>query len=129
MFDRANSVRIAICGACVTMLLLALARMPYAYYQFLRWAVCATGVWLCFGAAKSKAPWLAFVYAIVAVFYNPIAPFAMKRASWEVVNVIIVVVLLGGFVIQIWLNHRDAKHGRLPQGTAAKDGIMEDRQE
>lgn len=114
------------CGACIAMLLLALGRMPYAYYQFLRWVVCVSAVWLCVNSAKSKVPWLAFVFALVAVFYNPITPFAMKRRSWEVVNVMTLVILLLGFAILTLLDYRTATQDRLgkdaqPQGAPSQE--------
>ena len=73
---------------------------------------------------RANATWLALVYALLAVVYNPIAPFHMRRASWEVVNVLTVLMLLFAFAAMPWMENRQGGGGSRgspssPSGPAA----------
>lgn len=76
------------CGSVALMCLLALTSMPYGYYTFLRWAVCAAsttvGVLLvCSG--RSRLALLAWGFAII---YNPVFRVTMDREAWRIFNVV-----------------------------------------
>ena len=60
----------------------------YVYHQILRWVVCATGILEAFVVVKEKTKWAAWGYGIVAVLFNPLIPFYMKRETWLIIDVV-----------------------------------------
>lgn len=78
----------AIVIAPVVMLLIALAPLPYGYYQLLRLVVAVCGIWIAYFAWQhGKADWAIVLCATVLVF-NPIAPIHFDRQTWSVLNVV-----------------------------------------
>ncbi len=75
------------CGVAVAMLLGALGRWPYGYYQLLRLVTCGAAV---YGAYVShslgKTGWL-WAFVFVAVLFNPIIPVYLTREIWRPMNV------------------------------------------
>lgn len=64
------------------MLIVAILYLPYAYYMFLRFAVCF-GVIYCFAKERDLLQaWEKVVYIIIAIIFNPFLPFYMDRGSW-----------------------------------------------
>lgn len=72
----------------VVLLLLALLPLPYGYYVFLRWAVCAAAVWMAWRTLRwrrdSIGGWLMIGCALL---YNPFARVPLEREVWMAVNV------------------------------------------
>jgi hypothetical protein len=78
------------------LLLIAVLRMPYGYYVFMRWfvtAACVYGAWFASESGKQGWTWL---LGAAALLFNPILPFRMHRADWAVFDVIGSAVLLVG---------------------------------
>jgi hypothetical protein len=70
------------------MLLLALLAWPYGYYILLRWVVAGAAgyaAWWAFRHSKFIWPW---PLGALAILFNPIAPFHMTRADWQVFDLI-----------------------------------------
>ena len=68
----------------IAFLLIAVARMPYAYYTFTRIVICGSASFL---AAVSwidggKNRFWAVVFALVAILFNPLIPVYLKRETW-----------------------------------------------
>ncbi|MDR1509745.1 MAG: hypothetical protein LBS53_08905 [Synergistaceae bacterium] len=56
---------------------------PYVYFQILRWATCICAVLYALRAAESNSKPTAYIFAAIALFFNPIIPFHMKRQAWQ----------------------------------------------
>jgi hypothetical protein len=81
------------------LLLLAILRMPYGYYVFMRWlvtAACAYGAWFAYEGGTHIWTWL---LGAAALLFNPIIPFQMHRADWVPFDLIGAVVLLSGALV------------------------------
>ena len=50
--------------------------------------MCATGILEAFVVVKEKTKWAAWGYGIVAVLFNPLIPFYMKRETWLIIDVV-----------------------------------------
>ena len=75
-------------------LLGALGGWPYAYYQLLRWVVCGVGAYSAYVAyTKGRTGW-AWVFGVIAVLFNPIAPFTFARGTWQLFDVAVVIPFL-----------------------------------
>ncbi|MSU74591.1 hypothetical protein EXS57_02315 [Candidatus Kaiserbacteria bacterium] len=68
-------------------LLIALGSHPYSYYQILRWVVSASAAYTAYNAYQGQQTGWAWVFAIVAVLFNPIAPITMARETWQLFDV------------------------------------------
>jgi hypothetical protein len=76
------------------LLFAALGRHAYDYYTVLRWVACGVVAFTAFQAAQiKKFGWL-FVFVIVAIVLNPIAPLHLKRGTWAIVDAAAAVLLL-----------------------------------
>jgi len=72
----------------ILFLLLALLPLPYAYYQFLRWAVtisCVTHLVVSLRQLKAAA---SLIFVVIALVFNPIEPFFLSRATWVIIDIV-----------------------------------------
>ena len=77
------------------LLLLAITRMPYGYYLFMRWIVCAVCVYGAWAAYQDRRHTWTRLLVAAAVLFNPIIPFRMHRAEWVPFD-------LAGALLLIW---------------------------
>lgn len=69
------------------MLLLAIPSMwPYGYYQLLRWIVSLTVIFNAYGTYKLNSRGWTVVMIIVAIIFNPIAPLALTKGMWILID-------------------------------------------
>lgn len=76
------------------MLLIALARLPYGYYVFMRWVVCAACAYGAWVASEEKQGIWVWVLGGLALLFNPIFPFRMHRADWQIFDAVGAVIML-----------------------------------
>jgi hypothetical protein len=70
------------------MLFVAMGKRPYAYYQIMRWVVCAVAVFVAYNAWTFKRAWALWMFGFVAVLFNPLVPIHMKRDTWQVIDLL-----------------------------------------
>lgn len=70
------------------MSLIALAPLPYGYYQTLRVVVAFCGIWIAYHAWQERKVTLALALGAVIIVFNPIAPVHFDRSTWTVLNVV-----------------------------------------
>jgi len=73
--------------ASIFMLLGALGKHPYSYYQLLRLIVCGTAAWGWYSAAKQNSERWVIVFATLAIEY------------WAIIDVIAAVVLFSSLFL------------------------------
>jgi len=72
----------------------ALSRHPYGYYTLLRWVVCGVAGYTAYISNRSnRLPWTWF-FGILALFFNPIIPVKLDRATWANIDVAVGIALL-----------------------------------
>jgi hypothetical protein len=78
-----------------TLLILALANLPYGYYQFLRIAVFVSAGVLAWRIAKAEGmvTWV-YVMAGLALLFNPIFIIHFQRDEWAWIDVVSALVFL-----------------------------------
>ena len=77
----------------ILMLVWAHADNPYGYYQILRWVIAGvTGYSAYLAHEHEKIAWT-WIFGIIAVLYNPIAPIHLDRATWSVIDLIIAAII------------------------------------
>ena len=76
------------------MLLLCLADMPYGFYTLVRFASAFAFAYLSYDYFKSKKDGLGFVFAALALLFQPFFKFALGRTIWNIVDVIVAIGLV-----------------------------------
>lgn len=69
--------------------------LPYGYFTFLRFVVCAIGFYLTFNIyEENKESLLVWIYGGIAVLFNPIIPIHLERETWWIIDLIVGVIFL-----------------------------------
>ena len=80
------------------LLLLCLADMPYGFYQLVRFIAAGAFAFLSYDYFKAKKEGLGFVFAALALLFQPFFKIALGRLVWNIVDVIVAV---GLFILLI----------------------------
>ncbi len=76
------------------MLLGALAKWPYGYYQLLRFVVCGVSVYTAFMAYGWQKIWAMWLFGFVALLFNPLIPIHLSRELWQPIDVICAILFI-----------------------------------
>jgi hypothetical protein len=76
------------------MLLIALAPMPYAYYEILRIVVFGTFGYLSYTAVKHRHHVSVVLLTLPALIFNPIIPLHFDKIAWAFIDVSAAVALI-----------------------------------
>lgn len=79
--------------ACL-LLLIAIAPMPYGYYQFLRIAVAIVAGMTAFSIFETNKNLSLYVFVAIAILYNPIIIIHFDKATWTPINIITALMFL-----------------------------------
>ena len=80
------------------MLFLALTRMPYEYYQILRWVVCGVSAYTAFLASEMALNGWMWLFIVIAIMFNPIVPVHMTRDAWAWIDATVALLI----IVSIW---------------------------
>ena len=79
---------LAIAIVPAAMMLIAIASLPYGYYQLLRLVVAVCGLWIAYVAWQDhKVAW-ALAIGVTVLVFNPLVPVHFDRQTWSVLNVV-----------------------------------------
>ena len=81
------------------MLVIALADLPYGYYTLLRIVVCAVGAYGAYSAYNAGRRGWMWVFAGMAVLFNPIIPVYLDRETWSVIDILAAVTFLSSIAV------------------------------
>lgn len=82
------------------LMLICLAPMPYGYFQLVRFvAMVAFGVMAYQYYMKQKTV-ATVIFVVLALLFQPIYKIALGRATWNVIDVLVAVLLIGLFVLE-----------------------------
>ncbi len=70
------------------LLIVAVFSLPYGYYQFLRWATCATAVYIAVMSYKWDKKWATWLFGAIAILFNPLFPIYLTKEIWRPINVV-----------------------------------------
>ena len=76
------------------LLLLCLMDMPYGFYELVRFGAAAAFAYLSYDYFKSKNDGLGFIFAALALLFQPFLKIALGRAIWNAIDVIVAVGLI-----------------------------------
>jgi hypothetical protein len=64
-------------------LFVGIGQHPYGYYEFLRWAACASAFYAAYRSYHAKHSGWAIIFGILGVLFNPIFPFYLAQSTWQ----------------------------------------------
>lgn len=70
------------------MLFIAMAELPYGYYQILRFVICGISIYVAIEANERKNPTWVWTMVVMAILFNPLIPIRFKKEDWQVVDCI-----------------------------------------
>ncbi len=76
------------------LLLLCLMDMPYGFYILVRFSAAASFAYLSYDYFKSKSEGLGFLFAALALLFQPFIKIALGRTMWNIVDVIVALILI-----------------------------------
>lgn len=71
------------------LLILCLFDMPYAFYTLVRFAAMAAFAYLSYEYFKAKSDGMGFLFAVLAVLFQPFFKIALGRTVWNIVDIAI----------------------------------------
>jgi len=87
--------------------LICLAKMPYGYYQLVRFIALVGFVYLSFKNFEEGNKLLSYVFAALAILFQPLLKIDLGRTIWNIVDVIVSI----GLIISLFLNPK--KHNSI----------------
>lgn len=104
------AVKYWIAEAAVVVLALVAFRKDnhYSYYIFLRWAACPLFCWIAWKAYSNCGMALAVAAGVMAVIYNPLLRVTMSRSTWEIVNLVMIVIAVWSAVLCVTRGSKEA---------------------
>jgi len=73
---------------------ICLAELPYGYYQFVRFAALIGFVFLSYHSYENKDKTFAFIFAALAILFQPLIKISLGREVWNIVDVVVGVALI-----------------------------------
>mgnify|MGYP000492405990 CR=1 FL=1 len=70
------------------MLFGALGNWPYEYFTLLRWVTCGAAIFVAYHVHDPERQWIAWLFGIIALLFNPIFPVYLSREIWAPIDVI-----------------------------------------
>ena len=84
------------------MLFIALGHLPYGYYTLLRFVVCGCAAFVAFVGYSGGKIWATWLFAFVAVLFNPIIKINFHKDAWQVFDFICAILFIVGlFVVRL----------------------------
>jgi hypothetical protein len=71
------------------LLLIAIADLPYGYYQFLRIVISIIAGLNAFSELENENKILFFIFSLILVLFNPIIPIHLDKNTWTPINIIV----------------------------------------
>ncbi|TAE75263.1 MAG: hypothetical protein EAZ85_02765 [Bacteroidetes bacterium] len=81
------------------LLLLCLTKMPYAYFQMVRFLGMLGFAFLAFCEKDNENKILFFVWIVAALLINPITKISLGRELWNIVDIILAILLIGSLFL------------------------------
>ena len=69
-------------------LFIAMAQMPYGYYQLLRWFICGAGAYGAYLSYHQKRMGWVWTLGIIALVFNPFFKFYFTKETWMIIDLI-----------------------------------------
>ena len=89
MTKKDTSIQSIIFVALAFLLLLCLAKMPYGFYQIVRFLAFAGFAYSAYLQCKAKSTDRMILFIVLALLFQPFLPLSLGRIIWNIVDVIV----------------------------------------
>ena len=89
-----KTIRLVLQLVMAVALLLCLAKMPYGYYNIVRFAALVVFGYIGYTYMDERKPELGVAFFSLAVLFQPLVKIALGRTIWNVVDVVVAVGLI-----------------------------------
>ncbi len=89
MTKKDTSIQSIIFVALAFLLLLCLAKMPYGFYQIVRFLAFAGFAYSAYFQYKAKSTDRMILFIVLALLFQPFLPLSLGRIIWNIVDVIV----------------------------------------
>lgn len=89
MTNKDKSTQTIIYIALAFLLLLCLAKMPYGYYQFVRFLAFAGFGYSAYLQYKDNNTDKMILFIVLALLFQPLLPIALGRVIWNIMDVVV----------------------------------------
>ncbi len=96
-------MKIIIKVALIAIIFGCLFKMPYGYYQFVRWSCFLLFCAHTYISASEETYWAAVLSGIGAILFNPIAKFYFKRDVWQQIDKATIAVLVVWMLVEVFI--------------------------
>ena len=72
--------------------------LPFAYFQFMNWVVLGASLVTAQQANHQNKMFLVWVFLLVAVVFNPVAPMYFRPDVWQVADIVAIALFILSFV-------------------------------
>lgn len=96
------TVKIIIKIVLIILFLLCLSKMPFSYFQIVRFLGMVAFAWLAYIDIKKKDKTLFIIWSSSALLINPFIKVALGRSMWNIVDVVWAIIL----VSSIWTDKK-----------------------
>ncbi len=86
---------------------ICLAKMPYGYYQFVRFIALVGFVFLSYRSYEKNDKTLAFIFASLAILFQPFLKISLGRQLWNIMDVVVGIGLITSIFLK-WLKYPEA---------------------
>ena len=69
-------------------LFIGLFKMPYGYYQLLRWFICGVGAYGAYLSYQENKTGWAWILGIIALVFNPFLKFYFTKETWVIIDLV-----------------------------------------
>ena len=94
MSNKDRTIQSVILAALAVLLLLCLAKMPYGFYQIVRFLAFAGFGYMAYLEYKGKNIDRMVLFVVLALLFQPFLPLSLGRVIWNIVDVIVAAYLL-----------------------------------
>ncbi|NOX37702.1 MAG: hypothetical protein GXO78_09215 [Calditrichaeota bacterium] len=77
-----------------TLLMIAIADLPYGYYIFLRIAVTLVAITMANMAYRQKHSYWMMLFIAIAILFNPIIPVYLDKEIWIVIDLVVALLFI-----------------------------------
>lgn len=79
-----------------------LLKMPYGYFQFIRYLGMAVFIWLTYVESQKSDKTFLIIWGLSALLINPFIKVALGRTIWNIIDVVWAIIL----VASIWIDEK-----------------------
>lgn len=86
-------------------LFIAMAKLPYGYYQILRFFICGVSLYSVSVNHEEKNTKWVWIFGSIAILFNPFFKIHLEKELWRIIDLMTGSIFITYFVIQIkkWL--------------------------